>query len=137
MLMLMAWYRPWEGRKYIRMEYTVFCCNLDQPCKVYNMPTKKFWKRLYFLDTCAICGQPVAAIWECSIDGTLSLIVRKSGKKAEVLRDKILSKKINDFEIMRGAASNEKIYYNNRGVIYNFNNRKIATQEKFLSYTHS
>ncbi len=101
------------------------------------MPTKKFWKRLYFLDTCAICGQPVAAIWECSIDGTLSLIVRKSGKKAEVLRDKILSKKINDFEIMRGAASNEKIYYNNRGVIYNFNNRKIATQEKFLSYTHS
>ncbi len=119
------------------MEYTVFCCNQDQPCKVYEMPSKKVWKRLYFLDACAFCGQTVAVIWECSLDGTLNLITRKTGKKAVNLRDKIISKKIEMFQVLSGTASNEKIYYNNRGVIYNFNNRRIASQAKFLNFTHS
>jgi len=101
------------------------------------MPSKKLWKRLYFLDSCAFCSQTVAAIWECSIDGTLKLITRKTGQKAIKLRDKIISKKMKDFKVLNGTFSNEIVYYNNRGNIYNFNNRKIAPQEKFLINIHS
>ncbi len=119
------------------MEYTLFCCNHEQPCKVYNMPTNKAWKRLYFLDECGFCGATVAAIWECSMDGTFRLVVRKTGKKAVKLRDNILSKKIKEFSIARGSWNNERIFYNNKGIIFNFNNRRIGSQKKFLSYTHS
>ncbi len=101
------------------------------------MPTSKAWKRLYFLDACAFCGQTVAAIWECSMDGGLKLITRKTGKKAVNLRNKIIQKKIEHFVVLSGTASNERVYYNNRGTIYNFNNRRIGSQKKFLSYTHS
>jgi len=101
------------------------------------MPTKKAWKRLYFLDTCALCKQTIAVIWECSMDGTLKLITRKTGKKAISLRDKILAKKFREFKVQTGTINNERVLYNNRGIIFNFNNRKIGSQEKFLHCTHS
>lgn len=119
------------------MEHTLFCCNLEQPCKVYNLPSKKLWKRLFFLDRCALCSQTIAAIWECSMDGTLKLITRKTGEKAINLRNKIISKKMKEFTVLSGTFSNEIVYYNNRGNIYNFNNRKVASQEKFLLNIHS
>ena len=78
------------------MLYTLSCCNLEQPCKVYEMPSKKAWKRLYFLNRCAICGNSIATIWECSMDGTLRLVVRKSGKLAVDLMNKIVSKMIKE-----------------------------------------
>lgn len=132
----MAWYRPWKGRKKY-MSYTLFCCNLDQPCKVYEMPSRKAWKRLYFLNSCAICGKSIATIWECSMDGTLRLVVRKSGVRAVELMNKIVSKKIKEFRVAVGSANNEMVYYNNKGVVYNFNNRRISSQDKFLKNTHS
>lgn len=71
------------------------------------------------------------------MDGTLRLVVRKSGKRAVDLMNKIVSKKIEDYCVAVGSANNERVYYNNKGVIYNFNNRRISAQAKFLKNIHS
>ncbi len=114
------------------MERLLYCCGLEQPCKVYELPTKKAWKRLYFLDECAICSQTIASLQECDKNGFVKILKRCSGQKALELRDKLSLKVLVFDNTKKGTLSGERIFYNNRGIIYNLNNRRIGTQEEFL-----
>lgn len=117
----------------IVMRNMVYCCGYDQPCRIFALPSKgKLWRRLYFLDGCFICKRPIGLIVECDRSYYTTVSVRKSGKKAVNL----LNLTVKNFDIKElpknGTYANENLYYNNKGVIYNFNNRRISNQEEFL-----
>ena len=116
----------------IGVEKYLYCCGLEQPCKVYELPTKKAWKRLYFLDVCGLCSQTVASLQECDKDGRIKVLKRCSGKKALELRDKLTLKVLIFDNTKKGTLSSERIYYNDKGIIYNLNNRRLGSQEEFL-----
>lgn len=115
------------------MENTVFCCRSNQKCKVYELPTRHLWKRLYFLDECESCGETIALLKECNFLGRIKTLKRYSGHTAVRLRDKLISKNLIWDNPKGGSFSNEIILYNNRGIIYNFNNRRIGLNEDFIS----
>lgn len=110
----------------------LFCCGFEQSCKVYEFPTYKAWKRLYFLDECALCGSCVASLQECDSFGNIKILVRRSGKKAIIFRDKMLKLKKGNFTSKKGTLQKELTFYNNDGVIYNFNNRRVGFNEDFI-----
>lgn len=110
----------------------VLYCHGDHPCKVWNLPTKRGrWKRLYFLDECPICGHTVASLQLCSDDGMLRILSRKQDEEAIRLRDKLVKYAIQEFKTKQGSFSNEIIYYNNKGIVYNFNNYRVGKNEDF------
>lgn len=111
--------------------HSLYCCGFEQKCKVYELPTKKAWKRLYFLDRCGICAQCVASLVECNNDGKIHILKRYTGKKAIHLRDK-LTNKVLIFEHKTGSMSGEQTFYNDMGIIYNFNRRKVGTNQDFI-----
>lgn len=115
------------------MEQTLYCCGLAHICKVYNLPFKgnKRWKRLYFLDECPFCGQTVASLQECDNNGMLRILARRTGREAIKLRDK-LTKFGLIYNTQSGTLSNEIVLFNNRGIIYNLNNRRVGTNEEFI-----
>lgn len=114
------------------MEKYIYCCGFKQLCKVYNLPTNcGIWKKFYFIDECVICKQPVAVIKICTENNEIKTIKRCSGKKAVELRDKLTLKVLTFNNIAKGTLDNERRYYNNYGIIYNFNNRRIGTNEDF------
>ena len=108
------------------------CCNYDQPAKVYELPTFKAWKRLYFLDECVFCGRTVAYLQECDKDGNIKILKRFIGKRAIEFRDKILKTKLLFSANQKGSLVNERTLYNNSGDILNFNGRKVTTNEEIL-----
>ena len=58
----------------------------EHKAKVYNLPTKRGrWKRLFFLDECPFCHHTVASLQECTKDGMLKVIARKTDKEAMAL----------------------------------------------------
>lgn len=115
------------------LERVCYCCGFDQKCKVYELPTRKNWKRLYFLDECAVCGQPIASLQECGINGQIKILKRVSGKAAVKLRDTIALKKAYFDNLKTGSYSNELILFNNRGIVFNFNNRRVGVNEDFIT----
>ena len=112
------------------LENLLYCCGMYQPAKVYHLPSKKLWKRLYFIDECAFCGATVASLQECDIEGNLKILKRYTGKKAIEFRDSVLKKVINFSKPKTGSLANELTLYNNQGNIINFNGRKITTNDK-------
>lgn len=114
------------------MRDLVYCCGFENIGKRYDLPSIKLWRRLYFLDECPICGQTVASLQECSLDGTIRILKRVTGKKAIKLKEE-LTKKILYNPVKVGSLVDERTFYNNRGIIYNFNNRKIGINEDFCS----
>lgn len=114
------------------MEDTVFCCRSNQKCKVYELPTRHLWKRLFFLDECESCGQTVALIQECNYFGRVKTLKRYAGRNAIRLRDSLINKRECWGNPKTGSYSNELILYNNRGIVYNFNNRRVGTNEDFI-----
>lgn len=99
------------------------------------MPSNKLWKRLYFIDECICCGKAVALIQECDFNGRTKVIKRCSGDSAVKLRDKL---SFNDrFKSILGSLENERLLFNRFGLIFNFNGRKIATNERFLQLISS
>lgn len=111
---------------------TVYCCMAEHKAKVYNLPTRRGrWKRLYFLDECPFCGHTVASLQECSQDGMLRVIARKTDNEAIKLRNKLAKYISKDFKPKQGTYNNELILYNNRGDIFNFNNYKVGTNAEF------
>lgn len=111
---------------------TVYCCMTEHKAKVYNLPSKKGrWKRLYFLDECPFCGHTIASLQECSNDGTLKILARKTDKEAIILRDKLTRFAFKEFKPREGSFPNEIIYYNNRGIVYNFNDYKVGKNEDY------
>ena len=115
------------------MANTVFCCRSEQKCRVYDLPTFKLWKRLYFLDECSCCGQTVALLRECSYLGNIKTLKRYTGKNAIRLRDSLLSKRETWGSPKTGSYSNELILFNNKGIVFNFNNRRVGTNEDFIT----
>ena len=115
------------------LENSVFCCRSEQKCKVYELPTHHFWKRLYFLDECESCGQTVAILKECTDLGQVKTLKRYTGKTAIRLRDSLLLKHQIWGSPKTGSYSNELILFNNRGIVYNFNNRRVGTNEDFIT----
>ena len=111
---------------------SVYCCRKEHKARVYNLPSKRGrWKKLLFLDECPYCGNTVASLQECTKDGELRIIARKTGPEALILRNK-LAKFINkDFKTRSGSFSNEIIFYNNKGIVFNFNNYKVGKNEDF------
>lgn len=104
----------------------------EHRAKVFNLPSKRGrWKRLFFLDECPFCGNTVASLQECSKDGMLKILTRKTGKEALLLRDKLSKFAYKDFKPQSGSYSNQIIFYNNKGDIFNFNNYKVGTNEQF------
>ena len=114
------------------MEETVFCCRSNQKCRVYELPTRHLWKRLYFLDECESCGEPVALLRQCNFLGQVKILKRYSGHKAITLRDSLIHKQEIWDNPKGGSYSNELILFNNRGIIYNFNNRRIGINADFI-----
>lgn len=111
----------------------VYCCGLEHPCRVYELPTSKVWKRLYFLDECSLCGEIVASLQECNNLGFIRIIERKKGREAIILRDKVLRTIKNvQFQPRQGSIENERVKYNNKGIIYNFNNFRVGTNADFV-----
>lgn len=101
--------------------------------KVYNLYPKRneFWRRLYFDDggnyENAVC---VATLVVSTKKGIIKLCTRKNGDALK-LKDKLTKYILKDFKVRQGSYSNEIIYYNNQGIIYNFNNYKVGKNEDF------
>ena len=103
-----------------------------QECYIYNLPNNNCaWKRLYFLNSCCVCGQSIAQIKICTKKGEIKTIGRYRGEKAVKLRDDVI-KKIKQFKASGGSWQNQLIFYNNKGDIYNFNNQKVGKNEDFI-----
>ena len=114
------------------LEKFVYCCGFKQICKIYDLPSDNcLWKRLYFLDECIVCRQSIAFIKICSYNGSTKTIKRCSGEKAVELRDKLSLKALKFYKVEKGTLENERCYYNNFGIIYNFNNKRIGTNAWF------
>lgn len=114
------------------LDDTIYCCLADHKSKVYNLPSKRGrWKRLYFLDECPFCRHTVASLQECDQEGHIKILARKTDKDALQLRDKLTKFISKDFKPRQGSFSNEIIYYNNKGDIFNFNNYKVGVNEDF------
>ncbi len=113
---------------------TLYCCGLDHICKVYNLPFRgnKRWKRLYFLDECPFCGQTVASLQECDSNGMLRILARKTGDEAVRLRDKLTKLSCLKFKALSGTYEREIVLFNNKGIIYNLNNRRVCTNDEML-----
>ena len=112
----------------------LYCCGRNQVCKVYDLPVNfGAWKRLYFLDECAMCKRSVAVLQFCSARGEVKTLKRAVGQKAVELRDK-LTLKVLIFKgnLSKGTIADERRFYNNFGVIYNFNNKRIGTNAEFV-----
>lgn len=115
------------------MRDLVYCCGLEQNGKRYDLPAgTKAWKRLYFLDECVFCGSAVASLQECSLDGTLKILKRVSGKKAIELKNKLTKNVVKFNNPRQGSLENERTLFNDAGNILNFNGRKVTTNESFL-----
>lgn len=111
----------------------VYCCGVEHSCRVYELPTTKVWKRLFFLDECGLCGEIVATLQECNHLGSIRTLERKKGKEAVILRDKLLkSLKDKPFQPRNGSIENERVLYNNKGIIYNFNNFRVGKNSDFV-----
>lgn len=111
---------------------TVYCCMAEHKARVYNLPSKRGrWKRLYFLDECPFCGHTIASLQECSQDGLIKILARKTDSEAIKLRNKLAKYVSKDFKPKQGSYNNELILYNNRGDIFNFNNYKVGTNAEF------
>ena len=104
----------------------------EHKAKVYDLPSKRGrWKKLFFLDECPFCGHTIASLQECSQDGMLKVLARKTDKEAILLRNKLAKFFSQDFKEKKGSYNNEIIFYNNRGDIFNFNNYKVGKNEDF------
>lgn len=112
---------------------TVYCCGQEHRARVYNLPSKRGrWKRLFFLDECPFCGKTVASLQECNNEGLLKILARKTNKEAMILRNKLAKYASKDFKPKQGSYNNELILYNNKGIIFNFNNYKVGINEDFI-----
>lgn len=115
------------------LEETLYCHG-DRPCKVYHLPTKRGrWKRLYFLDECPFCGHTVASLQICTDSGLIKIVARRLDGEAIRLRDKLAKFVLRDFKTKHGSFSNELIFYNNRGIVYNFNDYRVGKNEDFCN----
>lgn len=113
---------------------TVYCCMTEHKARVYNLPTKRSrWKKLFFLDECPFCGHTVASLQVCNDNGELKILARKTDTEALKLRNKLAKYASKDFKTKKGSYSNEIIFFNNRGDIFNFNNYKVGTNEDFIA----
>lgn len=118
----------------LKLSNTIYCCGQEHNARVYNLPSKRGrWKRLYFLDECPFCGHTVASLQECSQDGLLKILARKTDKEAIILRNKLAKFASKDFKPRQGSYNNELILYNNKGIIFNFNNYRVGTNEEFCT----
>ena len=112
----------------------VYCCSGEWRARVYNLPSRRGrWKKLFFLDECPVCGNTVAILQECTKDGMLRILARKTDVEALKLRNKLAKFASKDFKEKKGSFNNEIILYNNKGTIFNFNNYKVGTNEDFCS----
>ena len=105
--------------------------------KVYNLYPKRneFWRRLYFDDggnyENAVC---IATLVISTKQGIIKLCTRKNNDALR-LRDKLIKHILKDFRVRQGSYSNEFVYYNDKGIIYNFNNYRVGKNEDFcLTY---
>lgn len=112
---------------------SIYCCGRDHKAKVYNLPSKRGrWKRLYFLDECPFCGHTIANLVECNKEGVVKSLTRKTDKEALLLRSKLAKFICKGFKPRQGSFNNELILYNNKGIIFNFNNYKVGTNDDFI-----
>ncbi len=116
---------------------SVFCCGGIQPSIIYNLPAVNcIWKRYYFLNECTYCGQSIGILRIKSKSGRVKDIKRYRGLKAVQYRNKIIKQNY-IFKVPAGSLADERTYYNNRGIIYNFNNRKVGKNEDFIKIQDS
>ena len=116
----------------LALDKYIYCCGFKQLCKVYDLPTNfGVWKKFYFIDECAVCKRSVAVIQLCTEKGEIKTLKRCSGRKAVELRNKLTLKVLTFNNIAKGTLEDERRYYNNFGIIYNFNNKRIGTNEDF------
>lgn len=122
-----------NGSRDLFTKNSVYCCLTEHPAKVYELPTHARWKRLYFLDECPFCHNTVASLQICDLKGNIKVLSRKTNKEAEKLRDKVLrhlEKRI--FKPLTGSLENERLLFNNKGIVFNFNNRRVGKNEDFI-----
>lgn len=116
---------------------SIYCCGYIQPAKFYNLPALNcIWKRYYFLEECLRCGQTIGVLQIKTKTGEIKTLHRFKGLKAQKYRDKII-KENQVFKVGSGSLANERTYYNNKGIIYNFNNRKVGKNEDFIKVNES
>lgn len=103
--------------------------------KIYNLKPKvnEFWRRLYFDDggnfEDSVC---IATLVISTKKGIITLCTRKNGEALK-LKDKLAKYILKDFKVRSGSYSNEIIYYNNKGIIYNFNDYRVGKNEDFCN----
>ncbi len=113
----------------------VRCCNREFKARKFELdPKNKVWRALFFLDECPVCWTPIAEIKEKNHNGIIKTTVRRTGEPAVRLYEKHFEdyKKI-DYKVKKGTKTNEQYHYLNKGLIYNLNDRVIATHEEFLT----
>ena len=87
---------------------------------------------MQFTDECVVCGNCVAQIVKI-VNGVSKVIVRKRGLQAIQLLQRYLKMPI-EYGIDKGGTyANSLIYYNNRGQVYDFNHRRIGSNEDFCN----
>lgn len=103
--------------------------------KIYNLIPKanEFWRRLYFDDggnfENSVC---IATLVASTKKGIIKICTRKN-LDALRLKDKLTKYILKDFKVKQGSYSNELIYFNNRGIIYNFNNYRVGKNDDFCT----
>lgn len=92
---------------------------------------QEFWRRLYFDDggnfENAVC---TATLVVGTKNGIKKLCSRKNNDALR-LKDKLTKYIIKDFKVRKGAYTNEFVYYNDKGIIFNFNNYRVGTNYDF------
>ncbi len=112
------------------------CCNHKFYAREYFIdPKNKLRRSLLFADKCPVCGQPIAEIRETDFNGFTTTTTRRTGEAATRLLEKHSHEKSLTYIVRTGSKSKEYTYYQNRGFIFNLNDRKLCTQEEFLVKT--
>ena len=111
----------------------LYCCGYKHRCRVYCIGNNKL---LQFTDECAICGNCIAQIVKM-INGSAKIVVRKRGLQAIQLLQRYLNLPIEYQSDKGGTYANSLIYYNNRGQVYDFNHRRVGSNEDFCNVAPS
>ncbi len=101
--------------------------------KIYHLQPKgnEFWRRLYFDDGGNFeDAECIATLVIFTKEGIKKLCIKKNAEALR-LKNKLAKHILRDFKIRCGTYTNEIVYYNNRGTIFNFNNYKVGTNAEF------
>ena len=103
--------------------------------KIYHLQPKinEFWRRLYFDDGGNFENADCFASLVISTKAGIKTLCTKRNIEALRLKDKLVKHILKDFRVRGGSYSNELVLYNNKGIVFNFNNYRVGKNEDFCT----